>query len=60
MNGQKVKFSNSFRSSRANNIDAKTVKLEDVLKEDEEVQVQDAEDNQGNLKWDIETSEDEL
>ena len=58
MNG--VKLSNSFRSSRANNIDAKTVKLEDVTKEDEEVQVQDAEDNQGNLKWDIETAEDEL
>ena len=50
MNGQKVKFSNSFRNSRANNIDAKTVKLEDVTKEDEEVQVQDTEDNQGNLK----------
>ena len=48
MNG--VKLSNSFRSSRANNIDAKIVKLEDVTKEDEEVQVQDAEDNQGNLK----------
>ena len=56
---KKVRARNSFKRSRTNNNDAKPVKLEDVTREEEEVQVQDPEVDQ-DLTSDIETSEEEI